>query len=36
LSDRYAVLAVTLIVWIGVFLYLLRLDAMVRELRNKK
>ncbi|MGC8833739.1 MAG: CcmD family protein [Armatimonadota bacterium] len=36
MNESYAVMAVTLIVWIGVFLYLLRLDAMVRELRTKK
>jgi len=35
MSSNYVTMMVTLIIWIGVFFYLLRLDRKVEELRKK-
>jgi len=39
LSDRisadYVVMAVTMIVWIGIFLYLMRLDRLSKEIEKQ-
>jgi CcmD family protein len=35
-SELTAVLLVTLIVWIGLFLYLWKVDRAVRRLENRK
>ncbi|MGQ9525399.1 MAG: CcmD family protein [Armatimonadota bacterium] len=36
MSAPFAVMLVALIVWLGVFGYLLRLTAMVRDLERKE
>lgn len=36
MSSDLVALMVTLVIWIGVFLYLLRLDRKVEALRKKK
>jgi CcmD family protein len=36
MTGIYYTLAVTLVVWIGLFLYLLRLDRRISELENKE
>lgn len=36
MNAPYAVMAVTLIVWLGIFGYLLRLSAIVRDLERKE
>lgn len=35
MSDLYVVLIVSLISWAGIFFYLLRLDARIKELEKK-
>jgi CcmD family protein len=35
MTSNYTVMIVTLIIWVGVFLYLLRLDRKVRRLGKK-
>ena len=35
MSSNYVAMAVTLVIWIGVFFYLLRLDRKVKDLRRK-
>lgn len=35
MTSNYTVLAVTLIIWIGVFAYLLILDRRTRKLEDK-
>lgn len=35
MSDLYVVLLVTLLSWIGLFAYLLKIDFKVRELEKK-
>ncbi|UNC92956.1 CcmD family protein [Candidatus Contubernalis alkaliaceticus] len=35
MSDLYVVMVVTLLSWIGIFLYLLKMDLKVRELEKK-
>jgi CcmD family protein len=35
MTSNYLVMIVTLVIWVGVFLYLLRLDAKVRKLEKK-
>ena len=35
MASNYVTMIVTLIIWIGVFFYLLRLDRKVEELRKK-
>jgi CcmD family protein len=35
MSSNYLAMIVTLLVWVGVFLYLLRLDRKVRRLYKK-
>lgn len=34
-ADIYVVLWITLIVWIGIFLYLIRLDRKLKKLKQK-
>ncbi|MCC6443857.1 MAG: CcmD family protein [Armatimonadetes bacterium] len=34
--DNVFFMAVVLVIWIGVFLYLLRLERRVRDLENKE
>jgi CcmD family protein len=36
LMELYVVLAASLVVWIGLFAYLFRVDARVRELENRE
>jgi CcmD family protein len=36
MTSNYAVMAVTLIIWVGLFVYLLRLDRKVKRLEEKK
>jgi len=36
MTSNYMVLAVTLIIWIGIFLYLLGLDRKARKLEEKQ
>ncbi len=36
MTSIYAVMAVTLIIWVGLFVYLLRLDRRVKRLEDKK
>ncbi len=35
MSSNYVTMIVTLIIWIGVFCYLVRLDGKVEKLKNK-
>ena len=35
MSSNYVAMIVTLVIWIGVFFYLLRLDRKVKKLENK-
>jgi CcmD family protein len=35
MTSNYAVLAVTLIIWVGIFLYLLSLDRRTRKIEEK-
>jgi CcmD family protein len=35
MTSNYVVMIVTLVIWIGVFLYLLRLDAKIKRLEKK-
>ncbi len=35
MDANYVVMAVTLIVWLGIFLYLLSIDRKVRRLEGK-
>jgi CcmD family protein len=35
MTSNYVVMIVTLVIWVGVFLYLLRLDAKVAKLEKK-
>jgi CcmD family protein len=35
MEGNYVALAVTLVIWIGLFVYLLRLDKKVRKLEEK-
>ena len=35
MSSNYVAMMVTLVIWIGVFFYLLRLDRKVKDLRRK-
>jgi CcmD family protein len=34
MTSNYVVMIVTLVIWVGVFLYLLRLDVKVKRLRK--
>ena len=34
MEDNYVVMAVTLIVWVGLFLFLLRLDRRIKRLEK--
>jgi len=36
MTSNYLVLAVTLIIWVGIFLYLLSLDRKARKLEEKQ
>ncbi len=36
MNGNYVALAVTLLIWIGLFLFLFRLDKRVRKLEEKK
>lgn len=36
MTSNYMVLAVTLIIWVGIFLYLLALDRKARKLEEKQ
>jgi len=36
MDGNYVALAVTLVGWIGLFLYLLRVDKRVKELTNRE
>lgn len=35
MSDLYVVLTVTLLSWIGLFIYLLKIDLKIKELEKK-
>ena len=35
MQANYVVMAVTLVVWIGLFLFLMRLDKKVRQLERR-
>lgn len=35
MTSNYTVMIVTLVIWVGVFFYLLRLDRKVRKIREK-
>ncbi len=35
MSSNYVTMIVTLISWLGIFLYLLRLDKKIKELERK-
>ncbi len=35
MGDNYVVMGVTLVVWIGLFAFLMRLDAKVRKLEKR-
>ena len=35
MDGNYTVLAVTLVVWIGIFYFLMRLDKRVKELEKR-
>ncbi len=35
MTSNYAVLAVTLIIWVGIFLYLLSLDRRTRKIEEE-
>ncbi|PKM83617.1 MAG: hypothetical protein CVU88_02075 [Firmicutes bacterium HGW-Firmicutes-13] len=35
MSDLYVVLSVTLLSWVGIFFYLLKMDKRIRELEKK-
>lgn len=35
MSSNYVTMIVTLIIWVGVFFYLVRLDRKVKKLENK-
>lgn len=35
MTSNYVVMIVTLVIWVGVFFYLLRLDRKVRRLGKK-
>lgn len=35
MSDLYVVMVVTLLSWIGIFLYLLKMECKIRELEKK-
>lgn len=34
-SDIYIVMFVTLIVWVGIFFYLVNIDSKLKQIRNK-
>ena len=36
MTSNYTVLAVTLIVWVGIFVYLILLDRKAKRLEEKK
>jgi CcmD family protein len=36
MSDLYVVMSVTLITWVGLFLYLLRVDIKVKEAQKRE
>jgi CcmD family protein len=36
MDGNYVALAVTLIIWVGLFVYLRRLDRKVRELNDRE
>ncbi len=36
MTSNYAVLAVTLVIWIGIFVYLLMLDRRTKRLEDNK
>lgn len=36
MTSNYTVLAVTMIVWVGLFIYLWRLDRKTRKLEGRK
>jgi len=36
MTSNYTVLAVTLVVWVGIFVYLLTLDRRTRRLEDSK
>ena len=36
MTSNYAVMAVTLIIWVGLFVYLLRLDRKVKRLEEQR
>ena len=35
MDGNYIVMAVTLVIWLGIFVYLLRLDKKVKQLEEK-
>jgi len=35
MTSNHVVMIVTLVIWVGVFLYLLRLDVKVKKLEKK-
>jgi len=35
MQDNYVAMAVTLVVWIGLFVFLMRLDKRVREIEKR-
>lgn len=35
MTSNYTVMIVTLVIWVGVFFYLLRLDRKVKKIREK-
>ena len=36
MDGNYVALAVTLVIWIGLFIYMMQLDKKVRKLKEKK
>jgi len=36
MTSNYTVLAVTLIIWVGIFVYLVMLDRKTKKLEEKK
>ena len=36
MTDNYVVLAVTLVIWVGLFLYIFALDRRVKRLEDKQ
>jgi len=35
MQDNYVAMAVTLVVWVGLFVFLMRLDKRVREIEKR-